>query len=165
MNELQDLGITLNSHPAWPSAPPASCGQTQVQILYPATTLAGVLDLSKDTASWVIEAAKKLEKLGRLRAGWDSYGGVPLKPGAKGLTVRVLDWLRTDELPVPAVVLGSGGTVQLEWRAKGKELEVELRDNSTIEYVKVSTSGDIEEGEATADLSGRLHDLSRWLLR
>jgi len=121
-------------------------------------------DLGGDTASWVVEAAKKLEALERFQQGWDSHGGLPLKGGAKRLTLQVLGWLRKVELPVPAVVLGSAGTVQLEWRAKGKELEVELRDNDTIEYVKVFPAGEIEEGEASSDLSGKLHNLTAWLL-
>jgi hypothetical protein len=125
----------------------------------------GTINLSGDTASWVIEAAKKLEELGRFRRGWDSYGGLPLKQRAKSLTARVLDWLRKDELPVPAVVLVSGGTVQLEWKARGKELEVQLRDNDTFEFVKVNRDGKIEEGEAENDLFRNLHDLTNWLLR
>ena len=155
INELRELGVTHSSQPAWPLA-----------RVYPepATTFAGSIDLSDQTAGWVLEAAAKLEALGRFQPGWDSYSGLPLQRSAKDLTVRTLRWLRSDELPVPAVVLGSGGTVQLEWRTNDKELEVELRDNNTIEYVKVSSGGAIEEGEVTADLSAKLHDLSRWLL-
>ncbi|MGH7169348.1 MAG: hypothetical protein ACRELG_03615, partial [Gemmataceae bacterium] len=118
-----------------------------------------------DTASWVVEAAKKLEALGRFQKGWDSYDGLPIKLGAKRLALQVLGWLRKDELPVPAVVLGSAGTVQLEWRARGKELEVELRDDDSIEYVKVFPADrEIEEGEAASDLSAKLHELTGWLL-
>lgn len=163
MNEPRDLAIALNSGSARPSALAGSYWPSQPQIQYP-TTLVGSIALGGRTAGWVLEAAKKLENLGRLCTGWDSYGGVPLKQGAKNLTVRVLRLLCTDELPVPAVVLGSGGTVQLEWRARDKELEVELRDNDTMEFVKVSPGGDIEEGEARTDLPARLHDLSHWLL-
>jgi len=112
----------------------------------------------------MFEAAKKLEDIGRLRAGWDSYGGVPLKLGSKDLTIRILRCLRTLDLPVPRVVLGSGGTVQLEWRTKDRELDVELRDNNSIEFVKVSPCGDIEEGEADCDVSTKVQDLVRWPL-
>jgi hypothetical protein len=137
----------------------------QIQYASPARISTESIDLGGQTADWVLQAAQKLEALGRLRVGWDSYGGLPLKKGTRTLTVRVLDWLRKDELPVPAVVLGSGGTVQLEWRTKGKELEVELRDNDTIEYVRVFPGGDIEDGEAAHDISERLQSLSQWLLR
>src|SRR5579872_3088407 len=121
-NTLCDLGVTRTSESASPWA----------WVSYePATTYFGSIDVGGDTAGWVLEAAAKLETLGRFQIGWDSYGGLPLKAGAKDLTVRALRWLSHDELPAPAVVLGSGGTVQLEWRTKDKELEVELRDNNT----------------------------------
>lgn len=165
MNDLQDLGLTCTLQPAWTSAYSSVRYQPSVQIIYGAVFSPVAIDLSGATAAWVVEAAKKLDRLGRFRVGWDSYGGLPLKPSAQNLTLQVLDWLREDELPVPAVVLGSGGTVQLEWKAKGKELEVELRDNDSIEFVKVSPSGTIEEGETSVNLSGKLHDLTSWLLQ
>jgi hypothetical protein len=128
-----------------------------------AIDLSGATYRNGYTAEWVLETAKKLDALGRRQPGWDSYGGLPLKRGAKTLTLHVLRWLRNEELPVPAVVLCSAGTVQLEWQSRGKELEVELRDNNTFEYMKVFPGGEIEEGEDDIDLSGRVHALSRWL--
>jgi len=154
IQELQCLGIPISGRIRLPTG-----------TVHSATTLTCYISLGSQTADWVLEAAKKLEVLGRLRRGWDSYGAVPLKRGTKELTLRVLGWLGRDDLPVPAVVLGSGGTVQLEWRTKGKELEVELRDNDTIEYVKVFPAGDIEEGETAGNLSAKVQDLSQWLLR
>ena len=165
MNPLLELGLTCSYRPAW-TADLAHCHwQPQVPILVSTATSADTIALGGDTATWVVEAAKKLEALGRFHKGWDSYGGLPLRLGAKQLTLQVLEWLRKDELPVPAVVLGSAGTVQLEWRAQGKELEIELRDNDRIEYVKVfSDRSEIQEGEASSDLSAKLHDLTGWLL-
>lgn len=163
MNQLMEFGLNHASVPVCSAALAGCYWQPQAQVLYFGATVSDTIDLGGDTASWVVEAAKKLEALRRFQNGWDSYGGLPLKRGAKHLTLQVLGWLRKDELPIPAVVLGSAGTVQLEWRAKGKELEVEIRDNDSIEYVKVSAAGEIEEGEAASDLSRKLHDLTGWL--
>jgi hypothetical protein len=164
MNELRDLGVTLTARPVW--APPlaSSFREQQPQALFSATTLGDMFDLSGETASWVIEAAKKLESLGRFRVGWNSYGGLPLAKGAKSLVLQVLTWLRKEELPVPGVVLGSGGNVQLEWRANGKELEIDLRDSNSIEFVKVSTGGEIEEGESSHNLPEKVRKLALWLV-
>jgi len=123
----------------------------------------GALDLSAVDAQWVVEAARKLEALGHLRANWDSYGGKPLNQGIKKFTVQVLKSLRNEDLPIPAVVLGSGGTIQLEWHVKQKELEVELRDDNTIEFMKVLQNGDTTEGEARDNVAAALRGLSRWL--
>jgi hypothetical protein len=165
VNELLDIGIRRIANPVRCAPLAAPRWAQQPQAIYSVTTLGDALDLSGDAAGWVVEAAKKLEALGRFRTGWDSYGGLPLRRGVKSLTLQVLGWLRKDELPVPRVVLGSAGNVQLEWRANGKELEIELRDNNSIEYVKVSPGGDIEEGESALNLSGSLRDLTGWLLR
>ena len=116
-------------------------------------------------ASWVFEAAKKLEKLGRLQRGWDSHGGLPLNPDAKRLTLDVLGWLGTTDLPVPGVVLGSGGSVNLEWRGKGKELEVGLGKDHGVEFLKVHSHGNLEEGTEKSNLPVKIRGLATWFLR
>jgi hypothetical protein len=162
LNDVVEFGVTLPNRPAietefYPVHQPWGMLVKQTAIS------GGTLVLTGRTASWVMDVAKKLEALGRLPAGWDSYGGLPLDPNAKKLAVSVLGWLGGEELPVPAVVLGSGGTVQLEWRANGKELEVELGKDNSIEFVKVNPNGDIEEGEERANLPQRLRGLTWWL--
>jgi hypothetical protein len=128
------------------------------------TAPGGYLTFNGSTAAWVFEAAKKLEALGRLRPGWDSYGGLSLNPDARTLTVNVLGWLASNELPTPAVVLGSEGGVHLEWRVKGRELEVELGHGQSIAFVKVHPDGQVEEGEERANLPQELRRLTWWLM-
>ena len=115
------------------------------------------------SAPWVIEAAKKLDAIGRLSVGWDSYGGASLDVEAKKMTANALGWLGGNNLPVPAVVLGSSGTVQLEWRANGRELEIELGKNR-IEFLRVDLDGSTEEGEERGDLPHKLRGLTWWFL-
>ena len=115
------------------------------------------------SAPWVIAAARKLERLGTLPQDWDSYGGLPLKAGAREITVRVLGWLQREDLPIPAVVLGSAGTVQLEWRCGGKELEVDLGDGREIDFVTIDSQGQIEEGQARTDDEEKIRTLTHWL--
>jgi hypothetical protein len=128
------------------------------------TSSGGFLTLTGNTAAWVFEAAKKLENLGKLRPGWDSYGGRALTQKSRTLTLNVLGWLASDELPTPAIVLGSGGDVHLEWRTKGRELEVDLGDGERIAFVKVFPNGAIEEGERQANLPAELRGLTCWLM-
>lgn len=130
-------------------------------------TMGSFLELSASQGAWVIEAARKLEALGRLPSNWDSYGGLSLDPASKELTLRVLGWLGFDDLPIPQVALGSGGEVHLEWRKKGRELEVELGNSKghRIEFMKVYPTGRIEEGFEDDAVSQKLVQLSDWLLR
>jgi hypothetical protein len=120
---------------------------------------------ARQAADSVLEAVKKLEGLGALRQGWDSYGGYPLRPEARDCTLVALGWMKTERLPTPSVVLGSGGTVQLEWRCKGKELDVHLGTGDCIEYVTVDAQGNVQEGREYLDFQGRLSSLATWLLQ
>ena len=122
------------------------------------------LTLGHETANWVIAATRKLDKLGRLGPNWDSYGGLPLSPESRSVVVAVLRWLEREDLPTPAVVLGSAGNVQFEWRGKGKELDVDIRGGNQVEFMKLTPSGRIEEGQVSKNLEGRLRDLSQWFL-
>jgi len=128
-------------------------------------TYAGQLVLYGQSAGWVIDAVKRLESLGRRRGGWDSYGGLPLDPEIREFAVSILRLLDRDELPVPTVSLGSGGTVQFDWRSKGKELEVELKHGGRIEGVKIMPSGQMEEiGFGGYAAPSQLRQLSGWLM-
>jgi hypothetical protein len=114
---------------------------------------------------WVFDAAKKLQALSMLPPGWDSYGGLPLRPEAREMAARVLDKLQTRPMPVPNVALGSEGNVHLEWRSTGRELEVELGNGTTIDYLKVGPEGDMEEGKTDFLDPQRLANLAGWLVR
>ncbi len=162
LNEMLEFGVTNANIPAFGTV---RYGQQFLGMVVNQTTITGGnLLLRGTTAPWVIDAAKKLEALGRLPTGWDSYGGLPLDSHAKTLTVSALGWLEDKNLPVPAVVLGSAGTVQLEWRVKGRELEIELGKNETVEFVKLAPEGVVEEGEEKTNLPQRLRSLTWWLL-
>ncbi|MBI3407916.1 MAG: hypothetical protein HY040_06115 [Planctomycetes bacterium] len=159
--EILDIGTTGST-----STYPVSFGATGSwgMLVQHAAVSNQVLILKGNSAPWVLEAAKKLEELGKLHRGWDSYDGLPLDSSARRLTVNALGWLGNDNLPVPSVVLCSGGTVQLEWRTKGRELEIELGKDEAIEFAKIYPSGDIEEGEQKSNLPQEIHRLTWWLL-
>jgi hypothetical protein len=143
-----------DAYPPWFAVPAVFRASTNVS-----------LDLMQ-CKDWVREAAVKLEALGALPRNWDSYGGSPLTQSAKDFTNQVLRCLEDKDLPTPAVVLGSRGTVQFEWRRRGKELEVDLGEGNELEYVKVGPSGTIqEEGCEQSDFGSKLRELVAWFLR
>lgn len=122
------------------------------------------LNLS-ETQEWVGQAARKLEVIGTLRYDWDSYGGSPLKPQARAFTFTVLRWLSREDLPTPEVGLASNGTVQLEWRVGGKELDVGIGEGDQIEFVTVDVLGQIVEGREDSAPGVKLRDLTHWLMQ
>jgi hypothetical protein len=167
--EIEELGYGLASTPLasrgyFPAYSPTLTFQPRGILTQFSTTSDGFLTLTETTAAWVFDAAKKLEALGKLQRGWDSYGGLPLSPTSRKLTLNVLGWLASNDLPTPAVVLGSAGDVHLEWRTRGRELEVDLGNGDKIEFVKVYPNGNIEEGEHEANSPEELRGLTCWLM-
>jgi hypothetical protein len=135
----------------------------QITFLQGPTTSSAIA-LDANTATWVREAMKKLESIGRLPRNWDSYDGLPLSPAAKRMTFDALGWLKYQDLPVPAVVLGSAGAVHLEWRSNGKELEIGFGDHGAVEYLKVDELGNYEEeDEINSEVREKLTKLAEWL--
>jgi hypothetical protein len=131
-----------------------------------ATSSAYVITLN-NAAPWVHAAVRKLESLGKRKRGWDSYGGLPLQPDARQRTIQAIRQLEQVDLPEPSVVLGSAGTVQLEWKRGGKELDLDLSDESgeeNFEFAKCYPSGEIEDGIADKNSKAQLQSLAKWLL-
>jgi hypothetical protein len=114
---------------------------------------------------WQFEAMKKLEYVAALPKGWDSYGGERLLPAVRDLAVKLIDWIEMDDLPVPAIVLCSAGTVQFEWKHQGRELEIEVVSHDSVGYLIVHPSGEIQEGVITHDFPDQVRQLIAWLLR
>jgi hypothetical protein len=163
LNDLMSFGVTTENIPATSAGRYGGYSSWGI-VIHRSAVSGDALILSGCTAPWVIDAAKKLEALGKLSKGWDSYGGLPLNLNARKLTVSSLGWLEDKNLPVPAVVLGSAGTVQLEWTMKGRELEIELGKDDGIEFLKVQPTGETEEGEEKINVPQRLRGLTSWLL-
>lgn len=122
-----------------------------------------VLEQSQAPA-WLARALEKLESLAQLKENWDSHGGLRLRADVRASVARLLDELRTEELPIPAVVLGSAGTVQLEWRVAGRELEIEALPCGSFEFLRVSPDGRTEEGALSGDKPEELRHLARWVV-
>ena len=155
LQPMLEFGLTT----ATVNAPEVPWGMVVEQIAFSNDNLI----LYGESAPWVIEAAKKLDAIGRLPVGWDSYRGASLDLDAKKLTASTLGWLGGKNLPVPSVVLAPRGTVQLEWRANGKELEIELGRNR-VEFLQVHPDGSCEEGEEAREIRQALDGLTWWFL-
>lgn len=160
-NDLVDISTTIDLTPC-----SHAFGRPNAPSSARMVATSGMLILYGDHADWVIEATKRLDAIGRLQRGWDSYSGRPLREGSKAQTLFALECLQTKELPVPRVVLGPEGNVHLEWRTQERELELELAPDS-IGFVKVMPDGEVLEDRdpiSAIDPTVKLATLSKWLL-
>ena len=68
----------------------------------------------------------QFERIAALKSGWDGYRGEPIKPEIINLAQATLEKLMYDGIPVPSIVAGSNGGVQIEWHTHDYDVEIEI---------------------------------------
>jgi hypothetical protein len=112
---------------------------------------------------WLPEAEEALRQLTGLPQNWDSYGARPIQPLVVQSAIDLLRKIARADMPRPAVVPTVRGGVQLEWHARGIDLEVEFTSPEKIhvlyEDVQEEDEWELELGlgwERVAGLTARL---------
>src|SRR5713101_4961012 len=85
-----------------------------------------VLGLQGEPPRWVQSTLLTLGQLLTLPRNWDSYGGRPVDPACVWATWHLLLAVMRDDSPLPTLVPTSRGGVQIEWHARGIDLEIEV---------------------------------------
>ena len=154
MNGLQSVTATSSTlEQMYPSA----------QRSHTSPQWSGVV-LLRDLSRWQIEAVRKLFQLLALPRDWDSYGSPPPSEVATTAGVRLILGIDLDNFVSPRVVPVSGGGVQLEWSSGSREVEIEIDDEGSVEYLKSVGAKPVEEGPLSlADLP-RIRSLLTWLI-
>jgi len=154
MNGLQS--VTATSSTLGQMYPPAQRSYTSPQW-------SGVVLLS-DLSRWQIEAVRKLFQLLTLPRDWDSYGGPPPSEVAVTAGVRLILGVDLDYFVSPRIVPVSGGGVQLEWSLGSREVEIEIDDDGSAEYLKSSYGKPIEEAPLSLGDVTQIRSLLTWLM-
>jgi hypothetical protein len=106
-----------------------------------------------------------LEGLLRLPAGWNSYRARPIAAQAVWGALQLLRYTMPLDAPKPAVVPTVRGGVQLEWHARGVDLEVEAlpdgRYTMAFEDDRTGTSWEHEHAEDVEPVRAALFELAR----
>lgn len=106
---------------------------------------------------------RKLRELLSLPHDWDSYGSRPPTFVAVNRALQVVLEITLDVFLLPRIFPVPGGGVQLEWRSGRRELEIEIDDCGSVEYLKVEQGTPVEEGNlGLADVTGT-RPLVAWL--
>ena len=93
----------------------------------------------------------------------DSYKGQPLRKDVYDLTKVILDYLDSKSLPKPRIVLGSRGTVQLEWTRYEWELSIEVvSGEAVIVCQQLTDPDDIYEYVVSKGLPKSLLSVTDW---
>ncbi len=116
-------------------------------------------------SQWELEAFRGVFKAEALKQDWDSYGSPP--PTLRALNralgiLRGIAELDIQDLPVPFVVPVHGGGIQLEWTVGGREFELEISRDGSVEYLKAEDREPLEEGRLEP-IAEQLRSLFAWL--
>lgn len=120
--------------------------------------------LLSELSRWQIEAVRKLFQLLALPRDWDSYGSPPPSEVAVTVGVRLILGIDLDYFVSPRIVPVSGGGVQLEWSLGSREVEIEIDDEGSAEYLKSSYGKPIEEGPLSLGDLTQIRSLLTWLM-
>ena len=109
---------------------------------------------------------QELDRLASLPANWDREGAPRIDPAIIRAAHRCIARLPPNVAPIPAVVPSAAGSLQFEWNAGRRSLELEFENPSTIHYLKWDPNEAVEE-EGVFDIedTDRTIRLIQWFVR
>lgn len=89
----------------------------------------------------------RLAELKSLPYGWDGYQGTPVNDDCIWFAIRFFNELGWENFPMPSLVPGSDGTLQVQWDRGGFNVEVDiLGSNEAFYTIRNTNNGNYEEG-------------------
>ncbi len=109
---------------------------------------------------------RELDRLASLPADWDHEGAPRIDPAIIRAARLCIARLPPNIASIPAVVPSAAGSLQFEWNAGRRSLELEFESPSTIHYLKWDPDEKIEE-EDLFDIedTDRAVRLIHWFVR
>ena len=83
--------------------------------------------VSNQKLMWFSRLHERINALQNLPQGWDGPGSRPVAYGVASQAWRILEELYDDALPLPSLIPGGDGTLQIEWHCLGYDIEVDIR--------------------------------------
>jgi hypothetical protein len=108
---------------------------------------------------WRLYFSNELERLCSLVPDEAGYGPRPPTPKIVNRAQEVTSAINREDLPLPFVVPGADGSIQLKWRKSSKELSFFVLPDS-LEYLVVDSDA-VREGDLEP---ARVNELVDWLL-
>lgn len=98
---------------------------------------------------WLEASEQRLDHLTGLQPDWDGYGGTPVAEETRTLVLKLLYNVLSPNDAVPALVPGSDGAVNVEWRRPGLIFEVEVEPSGHLcaYYLDEERGGEEWEGD------------------
>ena len=101
------------------------------------------LDLSKaNLVNWFTAVLQTIYSFRYLPLDWDSHGAQPIHISTISTAMMLLDEIIQEDTPQPYVFPTPNGGVQYEWHTKRVDMEIEIRDHSTIAVLYEGPDGE-----------------------
>jgi hypothetical protein len=111
------------------------------------------LIVSETQTDWRASARSRLEDLIRLELGWDGYNAPHVSLESANFALQMLSAICPPDAPVPQIVPGSRGDLQVEWHTPGTTIELHVKSANAVTAWRESETHapDGEEIELTND--------------
>jgi hypothetical protein len=122
-----------------------------------------------EAPAWVVATMNTIDELEKLPDGWDTYGSARLQPEAIKKARTLIAGLCIANLTAPQVVPISGGGIGFVWNLGKKELELEIKPDGKVEYLRVTGRPSVNQRDTMQAGSVGLDDVNdvrlliRWL--
>lgn len=127
------------------------------------TQWGAITPLLAEADLWLRPAQRKISELAQLPENWDSYGSRSIQPAAIKQAADLIAYLSKFNLPSPHIFPVSGGGIQLEFEQGGRELEIEILPDGSLEFLKVDEKGEMQEGKVLSGSEPEIRRLVYWL--
>lgn len=109
---------------------------------------------------WSESLRARFQELVNLSFNWDGHGGQPVSFDIAMFAATVLNRLFLEKVPLPSLVPGTDGTLQIEWHYNGYDIELDiLAPNDVVAYFYDHHRKEDTEMEIKANFG----DVWKWL--
>ncbi|MEX0582467.1 MAG: hypothetical protein WD185_02245 [Sneathiella sp.] len=109
---------------------------------------------------WTHELNARFNKLTSLKIGWDGYRGKPVSFTCAKFAAVLLERLFVEGVPVPTLVPGSDGTLQIEWHRNQYDVEIDVFGANNVVASRYDHLSDREE---CFELQSDFSEIAGWI--
>jgi hypothetical protein len=117
--------------------------------------------LSDPVSKWREAAGKRLNELIRLECGWDGCRGAPVSFEIAYFTIQLLEAACGPHAPIPQIVPGAAGDLQIEWHTQIGDIELDVRAPNDVSAWRRTASTDPEREQIA--LTNHFSAVANWI--
>ncbi len=116
-----------------------------------------------DLSDLQLKVFKRLFGFRRLLHDWDSYGSSPPSETAINVATKIIKVIDSNRFSMPRINPVSGGGIQLEWDIDTREIEIEILEDGSMQFLRVEGGDPLDEGPISSIADVNVNSLLLWL--